>query len=208
MGGMASLLFHAALFAIFIYARAPIRILTEPPVTYISLIDGPAVKAAAPSAKDARPAKPPPPPSPSLLQPEPAPPETLRDPSTDPVAQSVAAAAAGGGQTCQVSQWLQQALQADPSVQAALSRMPRTSLSISNALMLWDRTWVQAGSATGSEVSTISQAVISGLRQTPAACRRALVRGPELMTLRSGEDTIVIAIGSGEWVWDSLLTSS
>ena len=205
---MARLLFHAALFAIFIYARAPIRILTEPPVAYISLIDGPAAKApTSSSAKVTPPAKPPPPPSPSLLPPEPVPPETLRDPSTDPVAQSVAAAAAAGGQTCQVSQWLQQALQGDPLVQAALSRMSRKSLSISNALMLWDRTWVQAGSATDSEVSTISQAVISGLRQTPDACRRALVRGPELMTLRSGEDTIVIAIGSGEWTWDTLLIS-
>lgn len=205
---MASLLFHAALFAIFIYARAPVRILTEPPVTYISLIDGPPETAAATaSAKATPPATPPPPPSPSLLPPEPVTPEARRDPTTDPVAQSVAAAAAAGGQTCQVSQWLQQALQGDPLVQTALSHMPRKSLSVSNALMLWDRTWIQAGPATGSGVTTISQAVISGLRQTPDACRRALVRGPELMTLRSGEDTIVIAIGSGEWIWETLLTS-
>jgi hypothetical protein len=105
-----------------------------------------------------------------------------------------------------VSQWLQQALQADPQVQAALARMPRKSLSLSNALMLWDRTWVPGEPSAGADVSTIAQAVVSGLRQTPDACRRALVRGPELMTLKSGEDTVVVAIGSGEWMWDALLT--
>lgn len=131
---------------------------------------------------------------------------TERDPLQDPVALSVAAASGAGGTACHITEWLQQALQADPQVQAALLVIPRPARSVSNALMLWDGGWVKVQVTADAGVAAIRSAVVSGVRAAPPACQAQLVQGPELMTLTSGLDTTVVAIGSGEWRWGDLLS--
>lgn len=127
-----------------------------------------------------------------------------RDPANDSIALAVAGAAAAG-KSCDISIWLQSALQNDARVQAAFAQMPRKTRSVANALMLWDQGWVRAEPAAAPGVREIADAVASGVRAAPEACRTALVRGPELITLNIGDETVVVAIGSGQWTWQSLL---
>lgn len=215
-----SVLAHGALVTLLL--RAPVPATSPAPdlgPIMVSLYDGRALAAVAePPAKSV--ASPPAStvkaeaklPQPSEVAPQyvdvatPEPELGVRDPVQDPVALSVAAAANGAsGQACQLTQWLQQALQADPQVQVALAVIPRPARSLSNALMLWDGGWIDSQPRAASGVAIIRAAVISGIRSAPEACRTELVRGPELMTLTSGLDTTVVAIGSGEWRWGDLL---
>ncbi len=129
-----------------------------------------------------------------------------RDPLQDPVALSVAAASGAGAPACHLTEWLQHALQADPQVEAALLIIPRPARSISNALMLWDGSWVEVQLTADAGVAAIRSAVVSGIRAAPVSCRTQFIRGPEFMTLTSGSDTTVMAIGSGEWRWEDLLS--
>ena len=134
--------------------------------------------------------------------------EGERDPLADPVALSVAAASTGAsGQTCQLTAWLQQALQADPQVQAALPAIPKPARSVANAIMLWDGGWVDPRPNATNGVTAIRLAVIAGVRSAPAACQAQVVRGPELIILTQGADSTILAIGSGEWRWGDLLAS-
>jgi hypothetical protein len=217
---IASLLAHGALVTLLL--RAPISATPPGPDVgpiMVSLYDGSAL-AAEPKPPDKAVASPlartvkaeVKPPQPTEVQPQyidvvPSDPELgVRGPLQDPVALSIAAAANGAsGQACQLTQWLQQALQADPQVHAALLTIPRPARSLSNALMLWDGRWIDSQPRAASGVAMIRTAVISGIRAAPEACQTQLVRGPELMTLTSGVDTTVVAIGSGEWRWGDLL---
>jgi hypothetical protein len=130
-----------------------------------------------------------------------------RDLLADPVALAVAAAGAKG-QVCQLTTWLQQALQEDPQVRAALATMPRRARSLSNAFMLWDSDWVAGDPKAAASLAAVRAAVVAGIRAAPDGCLSAPVRGPELMTLTDEAGTTVIAIGSGEWRWQDLLTTA
>lgn len=213
-----SALVHALLLSILL--RAPAR--PPPPddarAMVVTLYTGPAPFAASPPAATAPPPsakrRRPDPPVPPDIPPRYAPPELeqaslgQRDPAHDPVALSVAAAAtAASGQACALTGWLQAALQADPQVQAALPLIPRPARSVANALMLWDGGWVPAPERAMAGVAAIRTALISGIRAAPAACQTQTIRGAELMTLTSGSDTTVLAVGAGEWRWADLVSS-
>ncbi|THD63890.1 hypothetical protein [Phenylobacterium sp.] len=217
-----SVIAHAALFAVLLRAPAATPISPDLGLMTVSLYSGqtPLASLKPPSPARVPPpvthrTKPKPPPEPtdvapqlidvSLSDPDPSP----RDPLTDPVALSVAAAASGAsGRVCQIGAWLQSALQADPQVQAALLTIPRPARSVSNALMLWQAGWIDAPEPAAAGIAAIRSAVVSGLRSAPAACRDQLVRGPELLMLTSESDTTVIAFGSGEWRWSDLLQTA
>lgn len=138
----------------------------------------------------------------SLLQPDP----DARLPVDDPVALSVAAAAsAAAGSACDLTQWIQKALQADPQVQQALARIPRPARSIANAIMLWDGAWVATRATAADDTAAIRLAVISGVAAAPEACQNQATRGPELFTLNDAMGTTVVVVGSGNWKWADLL---
>lgn len=139
-----------------------------------------------------------------VLSPEPDP-LIERDPLLDPVSLSIAAASSAAGQPCQLTAWLQQALQADPQVQAALPQIPRPARSVANAIMLWNGAWIEPQTTASVGVLTLHQAVIAGIRAAPAACREQVIQGPELIILLDGAGATVLAIGSGEWRWADLL---
>ena len=213
-----SALTHGLLLAALLLA-APTTQLTiaDPGAMGVSLIDGRAFAADAPAAQPAATPKHRlnlrPPPIPSDVTPQYVDASTTevefaeRDPLSDPV--SVAVAAAGAkGQACDLTTWLQQALQADPQVRAALASMPRRALSLSNAMMLWDSDWVPGDPQAAAGLAAVRAAVLAGVRAAPTGCLAAPVRGPELMTLTDDAGTTVIAIGSGEWRWQDLLTSA
>ncbi len=215
-----SVLAHAAVLALLLRAPAPASAPADVGVFSVSLVSGkaPAPNPRPPAAPLA--STPPPPrseapetpPEPTDVVPEfvdvsmSTPREGERDPLADPVALSVAAASSGAsGQTCQLTAWLQKALQADPQVQAALAEIPKPARSVANAIMLWDGGWVGPRLDAAVGVATIRTAVISGVRSAPAACQAQIVRGPELIILTQGAGSTVLAIGSGEWRWGDLL---
>lgn len=212
----ASALAHGFLLAALLLAPAPPQVmLADTGAMGVSLIDGTAFAAKKPAAAaPAQPAKTRPPPvAPPDIEPqyvdlaEAVVEVSDRDPLTDPVFLAVAAAGAKG-ETCQLTAWLQQALQNDPQVRAALALMPRRALSLSNALMLWDTGWVQGDPKAAANLAAVRAAVLAGVRAAPAGCQSAPVRGPEIMTLNDPSGTTVIAIGSGEWRWQDLLTTA
>ncbi len=132
-----------------------------------------------------------------------------RDPVNDPVALSVSAAATNAsGETCQMTAWLQQALQADPQVQAAMLRIPRPARSVANALMLWDGDWVEPPMQTSQSVAALRAALVAGIRAAPVACQFETIRGPELISLTEGPGATILAVGSGEWRWAQLLEAA
>ena len=181
--------------------------------------DAPAPSPRPPAASSA--STPPPPSEPPVTPPQPTEiePEFVdvslslslegeRDPLADAVAHSVSAASSGAsGQTCQLTAWLQQALQADPRVHAALAGIPKPARSVANAIMLWDGGWVGPRLSASAGVTAIRMAVIAGVRSAPAACQSQVVRGPEQIMLTEGAESTILAIGSGEWRWGDLLAA-
>ena len=163
------------------------------------------------------PAKPPTPqveakPPPQLSDVEPIYADSLPpvDPTADPfslegeVALSVAAAAsAASGQACDLTQWIQTALQNNPQAQVALAQIPRPARSVANAMMLWNGRWVQMPAVAGG-LQTLRAAVLAGVASAPQACRSEVIRGPVLLTLADPGGSTILAIGSGEWRWDDL----
>ena len=220
----ASVIAHAVVFALLL------RLSPDPPAgaeigtMAVSLMPGdafaaaslqpPAKVEAAPPASVVEAVETPPPPQ-TEVEPQyvdvPAPGSELaeRDPLNDPVALSVSTAASNAsGEVCQMSQWLQQALQADPQVQAALMGVPRPARSVANALMLWDGDWIEPRMQVGQSVAAVRAALMAGIRAAPRACQDQPVRGPELLTLTEGAGVTILAVGSGEWRWADLLEPS
>ena len=218
-----SALVHAALLVLLFTAKPATPAGSDLATMSVSLLDGntSSVAKTAPAPKPA-PAPIQPPPAPAKLEIEPVPPSEIQpqfidvslpqpDPDDrpavdDPVAHSVAAAAsAAAGQACDLTQWLQRALQADPQVQQALARIPRPARSVANAIMLWDGAWVTPPATATTDMAMIRRAVIVGIVAAPPACRDQLTRGPELFTLADTAGTTVVVVGSGVWRWADLL---
>ncbi|CAN5714064.1 hypothetical protein BH11PSE1_BH11PSE1_05020 [soil metagenome] len=134
-------------------------------------------------------------------------PFTLDGDIANAVVTAANAASAASGQACDLTQWLQAALQANPQTQTALAQIPRPARSVANAMMLWNGRWTPTlAAATG--LQTLRSAVLSGVASAPEACRAELIRGPVLLTLVDSTGSTVLAVGSGEWRWNDLLADA
>lgn len=115
------------------------------------------------------------------------------------------ARASAVGETCQLTQWIQGALQQDAAVRAALSAIPREARSLANAIMLWDGRWVESRGVSALQATPIREAIIVGVLTAPAACRDEAMRGPLLIAVPDRFGTTLLAVGSGVWKWSDLL---
>ena len=171
----ASVLVHAALFAVMLRMSPSPITGTEVGAVTVSLLPGEAFAATSPPPTKAQTAPPataeviePPPPQADIEPqyvdvPERASDPAERDPLNDPIALSVSTAATNAaGEVCQLTEWLQQAMQADPQVQTALMGVPRPARSVANALMLWDGDWVEPRLQAGQSVATVRAALVAG----------------------------------------------
>lgn len=209
---LASAIAHALVFLIFLDRNVPVRPEASS-VVMVSLAPGFApVSSPQVTASSARtvagPVQPPPPPTPDIA-PRFIPQESTDtiDPHAEAVALAVASAAsAAPGQTCAMTAWLQGALQENPSIQNVLPMIPRPARSVANAMMLWNAGWVDPDVRAQLGVDALREALTAGIEAAPEACRMQVIRGPELITLVVGDDATVLAIGSGEWRWQDLLT--
>lgn len=116
---------------------------------------------------------------------------------------STDAGAAPGG-TCDLTDVVQANLRADPELQAALDRLPRSDRSVASAVMLWDGHWIVGASPAARDTLTkIRAVVIATIEAASLPCRTSSQTGPRLMSLRGEPDTI-LALGSGKWRWADL----
>lgn len=126
-------------------------------------------------------------------------------PDLKPMTAAAAPRALARGETCQLTQWIQDALRQDDSVREALSAIPREARSLANAIMLWDGRWVETATMSAGQVLPIRDAIILGVRTAPAACRDEEMRGPLLIAVPDRFGTTLLAVGSGAWRWSDLL---
>jgi hypothetical protein len=118
----------------------------------------------------------------------------------DPISQTIAAG------PCGLTDDVQIALQQDQSVGIAISQIPATARSVSNALLVWDGRWAMPGSIGGdAALRPIQSLVQARIRAAPAACQEEAITGPRLMVVSQDSGVVVLAFGSGVWRWDQLL---
>jgi hypothetical protein len=136
-----------------------------------------------------------------------APDKTAPAPETSAPA-ALADAASAGGKACQILDWLQGVLRTNDQVRRALPLIPRRSRSVANAVMLWDKGWVDGASLGGpAAVEPIHAVILQTIQAAPASCQMEIVRGPRLILVGDADGATVLAFGSGEWRWGDLLAA-
>ena len=119
-------------------------------------------------------------------------------------AAAAGAAAGGGDDDCGLSQALQGALDTDPSLRSAVSRIPASARSVANVVNVWNGRWVELGGA-GEPI----RAAIGRLVDTaPSECLARPVSGPRLFMVAGETRTTTLALGSGEWRWAQLAVTA
>ena len=142
-------------------------------------------------------------PAPRPAAPAPAATSTPAPDTSDLLSESQLAGAArageGGAGGCDVAGAVQQALQRDPLVRAAVEDARRWG----KAVMLWNGDWVRSGGQDGKGLSAVREAVTWVVAFAPQACRDARMHGLVLLSLADGGTRF--AIGAGDWRWSDLL---
>jgi hypothetical protein len=160
-------------------------------------------------------------PEPKILQPKPVkpmPPQPVVVPPPEiilPISptlavtmpdQSASASSDGG---CDLTEPVRAALQSSDAVRASLPLIPPDQRSVANAVMVWKVGWL-------SDDEQLDKAAIAAIRtvvaETVAAatpeCRMQPQTGPRLLLLSGTRDTVVLAVGSGQWRWQDLLDTA
>ncbi|WP_271143539.1 hypothetical protein [Brevundimonas sp. NIBR10] len=126
---------------------------------------------------------------------------------SDEQVERLKAAAFGSSGGCAIDALLQDRYGRDEAVQAALTAIPSTARSVSNAIQLWDGDWVAPSEAlAGDPLAAVRAITIAVVENAPPRCRNQPLRGPRfvIVPLRDGA-TMVVVIGSGEWRWVDVL---
>jgi len=132
----------------------------------------------------------------------------VSDPTSDDKAVALTQSMAPGGRGCVLTENVQANLRADSRVRHALALIPANARSVSNALLLWDGQWIDASTVGGAAALDPIRAVVAAtVRAAPTDCRKAAVTGPRLLFIDTGEQTQILAFGSGQWAWDQLVDS-
>lgn len=118
-----------------------------------------------------------------------------------------ASQAGGGGDRCGIAAQVQRAFLEQADLRTALSAIPRDELSVANALLIWNGTWVVTDPIGDRDpILPLRTAVSDVVRAAPGDCRRAEMRGPMFMLTQNADDTqVIVVVGSGLWRWDDLV---
>lgn len=111
-----------------------------------------------------------------------------------------AASGAGGGQGCNMTQFLQGKLRRDRRVQAAVSEIHR-----GKAIRVWDGSWVRHGVQEGAGLAAVREAIQWEVGFAPEACKEERVQGLVVISLADTPGSARIALGAGSWRWTDLL---
>jgi hypothetical protein len=108
-------------------------------------------------------------------------------------------ASSGGG--CDVARRLQNALQKNPRVQAALVRTP----GLGRGALVWNGDWIRNPTQDGAGLAVIREAIMMEVLSAPEACRREPMRGLYLISLTHAGGGARVAVGTDDWRWADLL---
>ncbi len=116
--------------------------------------------------------------------------------------------AANGG-TCDLTAPVQAALQSSEAVRASLPLIPPDKRSVANAVMIWKFSWlVEDQQFDATAIAAIRDVVAETVADATPECRLQPQTGPRLLLLPGVGDTVVLAVGSGEWRWQDLLDTA
>ena len=129
-----------------------------------------------------------------------------------------AAAGSGTGQGCGMAGVLAKGISENPEAMAAVAALPREVRSETDAVMLWNGTWLEPSQSealagvplvsamTGQDpVTVLKTKILATLAAAPAECREVESLGPQLIPISELGRTTMLVIGSGAWRWSSLL---
>jgi hypothetical protein len=116
--------------------------------------------------------------------------------------------AANGG-ACDLTAPVQAALQSNEAVRASLPLIPPDKRSVANAIMLWKAAWLADDQQLDNNaVAVIRDVIADTIAAATPECRLQPQAGPRLLLLPGMGDTVVLAVGSGQWRWQDLLDSA
>jgi hypothetical protein len=221
-----SLVGHAAAVLVLLSARTQTSEPFDPEPMAIALVDlpKPPPPPPPPPADAEKPAPKPEPPAPVKARPlkniarptkAPAPPDVRPLPAFDkPVtfaagelsdgelaSATAAGSGAGSGGGCDVARRLQNALQKNPRVQAALARTP----SLGRGSKVWNGDWIRNPTQDGAGLAVIREAMMMEVLSAPEACRYEPMHGLYLISLNHPGGAARVAVGADSWRWGDLL---
>ena len=139
-------------------------------------------------------------------------------PAPEAAAQPAAAAGAGAGEDCRTAEAIAKGISENPDAMAAVAALPKDVRSDSDAVMLWNGTWLDSGETSMlsvlptsllptslDPVAALKQVVLVTLAEVPAVCRDLDMTGPQFIPIAEPTRTTMLVIGSGLWRWSSLL---
>lgn len=114
---------------------------------------------------------------------------------------TAAGSGAGAGGGCDVARRLQDALQKNPRVQAALVRAP----DLGRGAKIWNGDWIRNPAQDGAGLAVIREAIMMEVLSAPEACRREPMHGLFLISLNHPGGAARVAVGTGSWRWGDVL---
>jgi hypothetical protein len=114
---------------------------------------------------------------------------------------TAAGSGAGSGGGCDVARRLQNVLQKNPRVQAALVRTP----GLGRGSLVWNGDWIRNPAQDGAGLAVIREAIMMEVLSAPEACRREPMRGLYLISLNHAGGAARVAVGADSWRWGDLL---
>ncbi len=196
---------HLALFALLLMpSRAPTQL--RSPTLSVFDVSGPPLPRSAPPRLAQPKVVPPTPPEPIVVPPAEVP---LPTPSATIVAMIEQSEASSQGGACDLTAPVQAALQSSEAVRATLPRIPRDQRSVANAIMVWKAAWVPEDQQLDAvAIASIRDVVAGTIAAASAECRLQPQTGPRLLLVPDADDTVVLAVGSGQWRWQDLVDTA
>jgi hypothetical protein len=114
---------------------------------------------------------------------------------------TAAGSGAGSGGGCDVARRLQNALQKNPRVQAALARTP----DLGRGSKVWNGDWIRNPTQDGAGLAVIREAMMMEVLSAPEACRHEPMHGLYLISLNHAGGSARVAVGADSWRWGDLL---
>ena len=116
---------------------------------------------------------------------------------------------AKNGGACDLTGPVQAALQSSDAVRASLPLIPPDKRSVANAIMVWKVAWLaEDQQLDATAIAAIQGVVAETIAAATPECRLQPQAGPRLLLLSGTGDTVVLAVGSGEWRWQDLLDTA
>lgn len=117
-----------------------------------------------------------------------------------PLAAVEAASSGADGEACAVAAAIQADLLVDEAARAELAALPYDERSVANAIVLW----VGLPEHVRPALPATDALVFRRLQSVPAACLDLAQAGPDFIYAAVDDRTVSIAVGSGQWRWQSL----